>query len=268
MSKLNNPVEIFKLLNKSNCRDCMEKTCMAFAAAVFSGKRQLGECPHIDQKAVVQAGGPVKKTPSPEQDSDELMAHLKKKIAGLDIPETAGRVGGTCSKDRLTIKIFGKDFTVDKQGNLSSDIHINPWVATPFLDYILTCEGIPVSGDWVSFRELKGGKSWQGLFSQRCEKPLKRIADTYTDFFEDLIHLFNGRKVVQHFESDISLVLHPLPKFPILICYWKPEEGLESDLKLFFDSTGDRNMNIESIYGLIAGLVRMFEKIALRHGMA
>jgi hypothetical protein len=61
-------------------------------------------------------------------------------------------------------------------------------------------------------------------------------------------------------------VLHPLPKVPILICYWKPEDDLDSDLNLFFDSTAEENLNIESIYTLGAGLVIMLEKLALRHG--
>ena len=82
-----------------------------------------------------------------------------------------------------------------------------------------------------------------------------------------MIHLFNGRQVENHYFSDISLVLHPLPKIPILICYWKPEveDGLESNLNIFFDSTAEKNLNIESIYTLAVGLVLMFEKLALRH---
>ncbi|MBW2172383.1 MAG: DUF3786 domain-containing protein, partial [Deltaproteobacteria bacterium] len=60
--------------------------------------------------------------------------------------------------------------------------------------------------------------------------------------------------------------LHPLPKVPILICYWKPDDGLESELNIFFDSTAEQNLNIESIFTLSTGLVRMLEKIALRHG--
>ena len=35
MSHINNPMEIFKLLNGSNCRECNEKICLAFAVAVF-----------------------------------------------------------------------------------------------------------------------------------------------------------------------------------------------------------------------------------------
>jgi hypothetical protein len=126
---------------------------------------------------------------------------------------------------------------------------------------------VPVSGKWVPFREHKGGKKWHRLFGQRCEKPLKKIADTYTDLFNDMLHIFNGRQVENHYQSDISLVLHPLPLVPILICYWKPEDGLESSLNIFFDSTAEDNLNIESIYALATGLVRMFEKVTLTHGL-
>jgi hypothetical protein len=63
-----------------------------------------------------------------------------------------------------------------------------------------------------------------------------------------------------------SLVLHPLPKVLLLICYWKPEDDLASDLNIFFDSKAEENLNIESIYTLGTGLVIMFEKLALRHG--
>jgi len=170
------------------------------------------------------------------------------------------------NKDTLTIKVLGKNFSVDARGNLSSDIHIHTWVAVPVLNYILHGRGVPVSGNWVPFRELKSGKTWYRLFGQRCEKPLKKVADTYTDLFEDMIHIFNGRQVENHYASDISLVLHPLPNVPILICYWKPEDGLESSLNIFFDSTAEDNLNIESLYTLGAGIAQMFEKLAIRHG--
>ncbi len=52
----------------------------------------------------------------------------------------------------------------------------------------------------------------------------------------------------------------------MLICYWRPEDGLESDLSLFFDSTVENNCGIEAIYGLGTGFVRMIEKLSLRHG--
>jgi hypothetical protein len=267
MAQIKNAMEIFKLLEKSNCRECNEKTCLAFAGAVFQGKKQLSECPRLSPDIVKQYGNEKVETPATtEQDMEAAVAGLKRKIAEIDLPSSARRLGGIFSNGKLTIKILGKDVHVDSEGNLSSDIHLHPWVTIPLLNYIIGSAGVSVSGKWVPFRELRNGKTWAPLFGQRCEKPLKKVADTYTDLFEDMIRLFNGRQVEKHYSADISLVLHPLPNVPILICYWKPDEGLESSLNLFFDSTAEENLNIESLYALGTGLVRMFEKISLRHG--
>jgi hypothetical protein len=266
MDPFKNTMEIFKLLDKSNCRKCNKPTCLAFAAAVFQGQKRLDECPQLDRATIERYGGmDVHQIPL-EQMQYESIEHLKRKIAKIDLFASAQRLGERFSNEKLTIKCLGKDFSVDTNGNISTDLHVHSWIAVPVLNYILEGAGTPVSGTWIPFRELEGGKTWYRLFAQRCEKPLKKVADTYTDLFEDMIHLFNGRQVEKHYRSDISLVLHPLPKVPLLICYWKPEDDLESDLNIFFDSKVEENLNIESIYTLATGLVIMFEKLALRHG--
>lgn len=267
MPQLKNTMEIFRLLRKTNCRECNEKTCLAFAGAVFLGRRQLDECPHIDKVIVKQYVSPVPIKGAIEEDMEKVFAVLKHKIISMNLKDRAEAVSGKYQDGKLTLKIFGKDFHIFPDGALSSDVHINPWLTIPLLGYLLNCKGLPVSGKWIPFRELKGGRDWAGLFGQRCEKPLKAVADKYTDLFEDMIHIFNGRQVKNHYDSDIALVLHPLPRVPILICYWKLEDELESNLNIFFDATADENLGIEGIYGLGAGIVRMFEKIALRHGL-
>ena len=267
MPQMNNAMEIFKLLDKSNCKECNEATCLAFAAAVFKGQKQLDECPNLKSNIIKRFGGKTEKQATIEQHLDESVEQLKRKIVTIDISSSAQRLGAIFSDDKLTIKILGKDVRVDSKGNFSSDIHIHPWVTIPILNYIIYSAGMPISGKWVPLRELKNGNTWYRLFRQRCERALKKVADNYTDLFEDMVHLFNGRQVENHYASDISLVLFPLPKVPILLCYWKPEDGLESSLNIFFDSTAENNLKIESIYALGTGLVRMFEKIALRHGL-
>lgn len=44
-------LEIFKLLPKTNCKDCDQPTCLAFAMAMASGKANLDQCPHVSEKA-------------------------------------------------------------------------------------------------------------------------------------------------------------------------------------------------------------------------
>lgn len=268
MPELKNTMDIFKLLDKSNCGECSAPTCLTFAAEVFKGQRQLRECPHLDSEIIEKYGGKTADRVTLEQERDEFVEQLKRNIAASDLAARARSLGAAFSGGKLTIKCLGKNFSVDTNGNILTDIHVHPWIAIPVLTYILEGGGIPPSGLWVPFRELKGGKNWYRLFGQRCEKPLKKVADTYTDLFDDLIRLFSGKQVEKHYQSDISLVLHPLPRVPILICYWRPDEGLESDLNIFYDSNAEENLNIESLYTLSAGLVIMFEKISRRHGIA
>ncbi len=259
-------MEIFQLLDKSNCRECGEKTCLAFAGAVFQGKRKIEECPKLDRETIERFSGAGQNQNNVFQEGADYLEKLKNEIAGTDLAEAAKRVGAKFSGGKLTLKVLGKDFSVDTKGNLSADIHINPWIAVPFLNHILNGKGLPVGGNWVSFRELKDGKERYPLFQKRCEQSMKRVADIYTDLFDDMVHIFNGKQVEKQFQSDISVVLYPLPAVPIMICYWLPEDGLESSLNVFFDETADKNLDVDSVFTLGVGLAQMFGKIALRHG--
>ncbi|GBF32940.1 hypothetical protein DCCM_2037 [Desulfocucumis palustris] len=267
MSQINNPLEIYKLLPKSNCRQCLAPTCLAFAAEVIKGQKQLGNCPHLDKNIIEQLNGKIVRQTNFEQHLEKTLTDLKNKIKTVDFPSSAERLGAKLSNDKLTIKCLGKNFTVDTGGNITSDCHVNVWVTIPLLNYIISSAGTNVSGKWVPFRELKNGMKFNPLFEQRCEKPLKQIADAHTELFEDMIYIFGGKQVTTGFPFNISIVLYPLPGVPILLCYSKPEDDLESRLNIFFDATAEDNLNVESIYMLFGGLVLMLQKITSRHGV-
>ena len=266
MSHISNPMEIYKLLNGSNCRECNEKTCLAFAVAVFKEKKPIHACPYLEKEVIERYGGTIETPNTIDEYKAEAIEELKQKISMTDLSDAAKRLGAEFSGNKLTIKIFGKEFSVDTEGNISSEVHINAYMVVPALNYILNGSGKSPHGNWITFRELTGGPPRYAHFQQRCEKPLKRVADTYTDLFKDMLEIFDGKQIVSHIDSDVSIVLYPLPLFPIMVCYWKPEDGLESNLYIYFDSTSDDNLDIESIYTLSEGLALMFKKIALRHG--
>lgn len=43
-------IEIFKLLAKTNCKECGYPTCLAFAMALASGKAELDACPYVSEE--------------------------------------------------------------------------------------------------------------------------------------------------------------------------------------------------------------------------
>jgi hypothetical protein len=268
MSQPKNAMEIFSFLDKSNCQQCGEKTCLAFAGAVFKGRAEIHQCPKLDRQIIESFTISGKAEPPFEDEGMAYLKRLKEEISFIDLSEAASRIGAEFSDRRLTLKVLGKEFSVDSDGNFSADIHINPWVAVPFLNYVLYGKGKEPSGNWMSFRELHGGKERYPLFKRRCEETMKKIADTYTGLFDDMVHIFGGKQVEQQFRSDISVVLLPLPRVPLMVCYWLPEEGLESSLNLFFDQATNENLDIGSVFNLGVGLAQMFRKLSLRHGFS
>ncbi len=47
-------IQIFKMLPKTNCKECGHPTCLAFAMALASGKAELSSCPYVSDEAKEQ----------------------------------------------------------------------------------------------------------------------------------------------------------------------------------------------------------------------
>ena len=266
MPQFNNALEVLRLLQKTNCRDCGEKTCMAFAGQVYLGKRQLIQCPHLAPEVVMSSASQQVKANVQEENFLRSIAAMKNTLRTLDLAKRAESIGASYDGAYLTLPMMGKPFRVNRNGEVFTDLHVNQWVLGTALSYIIGCKGVPLSANWVPLRELPSGRDWYRLFGQQCEVILKKTADAYADLFEDLVHIFAGRQVDERFDSDIAVILSPFPLVPILICYWRPEEGMDSSLNLFFDDTAESNLGIEAVYSLGVGIATMLEKLARLHG--
>jgi len=70
-------IEFFKLLPKTNCKDCGQPTCLAFAMLLANQKAKIDDCPHIKQEskdALNETSAPLVKTVSvgPKDKSIEM----------------------------------------------------------------------------------------------------------------------------------------------------------------------------------------------------
>ncbi len=269
MKSFSNALEIYKLLNKSNCRECHLTTCMAFAGAVYTGSKKLADCPYVPADIAAQYSNQQVSLSILDENISKAMHDQKSKIRCIDLEARAIGLGGVYSKSKgkITLQVLGKNFSVCDNGEIQTNIHVNPWVTLPVYSYIIKGGNKPLSGKWVPLRELPNGKDWYRLFGQRCEQPLKKVADSYPDLFDDLIRLFSGKQVEKHYAADISVVLYPLPKLPMLICYWYKEGQMPSDLNLFFDESAEDFLDLNGINSIASGFVTMLEKLTQQHGI-
>jgi len=117
---------------------------LAFAAAVFRGEKQLDECPNLESEIIERYGGKTANQMTLEQEADASLELLKRKLNTIDLSSSAQRLGAKFSDGKLTIKILGKDFSVDTQGNITTEIHVHSWITIPVLNYVLNSAGVAV----------------------------------------------------------------------------------------------------------------------------
>lgn len=265
MSFLRTPLDLYRHLPKTNCGRCGAATCLAFAAAVIAGEKDLPDCPLLDHAARERLAGRIERQVNLERIREAQLKELRDKIATVDILSRVDILGGAGNGRTLTIKCLGRDFEIDRSGAVVSQCHTHSWFSLPLLDYILHCGGVAATGRWVPFRELEHGGTWNPLFERRCELPLKRIADASSGLFGDLVSMFSGQASHPAEDADLAVVLHPFPRVPVLFCYWRAEEGMESKFHLFFDALAEKNLPIASIFTLGTGLASMLERIMYTH---
>lgn len=121
-------------------------------------------------------------------------------------------------REKMQLRL-GQGFSGDANGKIYTDIHVNGGVQRPVLTAIVKSKGLPVAGEWVKIHDLDGGKPWRHMFENQCATPLHDLADNHPDLFETLMHVFSGSRVEAHMGGDIGVVIHVLPKVPVLICY-------------------------------------------------
>ncbi len=265
MTKLNKPLDIYKLLPKTNCGHCGVPSCMAFAASVLQGLKSLNGCPYLSKDLLAQHDSQLIRRRSMDDDYMEVISQLQQKVQSLDLAGIAPRLGVRLIQGKLAINCLGKDFFIDQAGEMTSTCHVNHWLYVPLLHYILGCQGVALQEKWVPFGSLPGAAEWSQYFSHRCEEALRQIADVHKELLLEILFLFGAQTVDAAGKADHSLLIRPLPKVPFLINYWQPDAEFPSKLNILLDQSAAQNINARSITLLARGIIEMIRQLIVSH---
>ncbi len=249
-----NVVQLYKRLPQKQCRECRQKTCMPFALALIRGEAELSECPHLTREELADLSAVLKRSDWRE----ELIGKLRHEIREIPFQKVAEGIGGELRGGSLVLRCLGRDFTVSPHGEITSLGHITPWMKILLLHYIRTAGEGPLSGQWVSFSDLKGGMVKIAALERECEAPLRELFEKgYAQTVERLTAL--GAEQTGEFATPHAWLLSLLPRIPVAILFWAAEEEFSPTVKLLFDRSADRFLDVETLIFLSEGLVRHLE---------
>lgn len=250
-----NPVELYKQLPKKNCGDCAQKTCMAFAMAALRGETDLSGCPHLDGEALQALKGSL----TTSDWREELAGKLREEVRQVDFPRIAEGLGARLQGGSLVLTCLGREFTVTADGVIVTKGPMTPWIKILLLHYIRTAGREKLSGKWVSYAELKSGMVKATSFARECEEPLRELFDRDAEQAASSL-LRMGAEQRGDFPTSCAWRLLLLPKLPVMVLYWPPDEEFPSKLSILFDATADRFLDAESLIFLLEGLVKNVER--------
>lgn len=264
-------LDLLKKLPRTNCGECGQPTCMAFATHVIKEGEDLAKCPHLPPAAQELAGAISSQQEKGEGRRRESLAIslevMHAKMAPLDFRELAEGLGAVYGEEDgrpyLTFSFFGQRLLAFKdEVRYPPGIAPNPWDAILLYNFIASGGKTQPTGTWITYNSLPNSVSKAKTLA-RLEKELaEHFAGQVGQLRRQAAAL--GAEPAQASENaDYQGVFWPLPRVPVLLLFWdaEPEEDFQAQAHFLFDSTVGDFLDLESLLFLVEQLMdRLHQK--------
>lgn len=259
------PFDILKHTPKTNCGQCGQPTCLAFAAAVAKAGADVHRCPFINEEGLDLATPIVDDLDDIARQQDlALIEHLKEKTAALDLPAIAAELGATTDEnepDVLHFKYLGRWIHFSRREiRMEGAPLVDPRDQILLYNYVYSAGGRKPNDSWIGMESLPNSISKIKTLNRYCEEKLAPCLAGLSQ--TDLQTITNrlGAVVEPDPTATLALTVPVLPMIPQRIIFWdeEPEEGFPAKVKVLFDQHVLDFLDLES---LVFSAERMAEHI-------
>ena len=119
------------------------------------------------------------------------------------------------------------------------------------LHYLLQAKGVPLTGTWITFREIPSGEFYYSAFSKRAKEPLVK---TFGERPELLLELGSNMGGIRREEGDASMLFQAFPFIPVCLILWAGDDEFPPEGNLLFDASISYYLSAEDI-AVLSGMV-------------
>ncbi len=258
-------LELLKALPRTNCGECGQGTCMAFATQVIKEGANLSRCPYLSAAAPELAAAISRQQEKGEGRRRESLAIslevMHAKMADLDFQNLAGGLGAVYGAENgrpyLQFAYFGQAITVFKdEVRYSPGAASNPWDAILLYNYIASRGQALPTGAWITYQSLPNSVSKAKTLA-RLEKELASHFAGRKSQLQHRAAALGGEPTQAAEDADFQGIFRPLPRVPVLLLFWdaEPEENFQAQVHFLFDSTVMDFLDLESLLFLVEQLI-------------
>jgi hypothetical protein len=168
------------------------------------------------------------------------------------------------NEDAFNVKYLDRVYQVScMTGNVIRADHneeVSVTLKVLLLHYLLNARDLPLSGNLVSFKDLRGGAAiYYNTFYKRAITPLiKTFGNCAQDMYFPAEKLDGRRAKYGH----ASIMLSILPRIPVTYVVWEGDEEIPASGTILFDDTIESHLPAEDI--VYAGSFGVYELMRLK----
>jgi len=192
----------------------------------------------------------------------ELDSALWETLSGLSSEEVGERALCAYDSDRSCyiievlddmFQVFPGRRTIERVGERTADLWIE--LRLMILQYLNDAVSIPLTGRWVTEKELKNGEMFfRGVHSlETVKRPLEERFGNRPEAFRSAGESLGGRPVGL---GDVGMRLQPLPRVPVAFVLWVADDEFPAALNILFDSTVENHLALDTLWGMIRVVTR------------
>lgn len=183
-----------------------------------------------------------------EKYSDALRI-ARERLSSLDIEDICLRAAAeNLGAGKLRLRFLNRNYIINLEKSLvvpeNKDEIMYPELDILLLHYLIDSKDAPLSGELVSYHQLKDGPVFYGAFKNIAEKPVIEKFSRDPESFKKACHSLGG-KALQY--RDVSFELLPFPRIPLTYILGVADEELPATCSVLFDGSAIFQLHIEDI---------------------
>ncbi len=181
-----------------------------------------------------------------------------KELAGLtDIAARCRMSAAECREDgNARITYLGRDYLLHVPGgevtSLENGADLPVKERLLVLHYFLQAKGTPLTGNRVTYKELKEGVNYFPIFYQRAIKPLVKFFGEQPRLLPEIAAGLGGEKTDL---GDYAVTFRAFPLVPVTYVLWKGDDEFPPEGSVLFDSNVPDYLTNDDIHALSETIV-------------
>jgi hypothetical protein len=149
-------------------------------------------------------------------------------------------------RGELHVPFFGDVYVFsfpELNGYNNQDEPLSDFQQAMFLYFLITADGTPLTGKWVSFADLPGGRMYNAAFQGYSGNEVVKTFGFDLDGFKSACVKAGGEPVDI---GSASFEFQALPRVPLMLTYWLGDEDFPSSCKVLFDESAGHYLPIDA----------------------